>query len=133
MKTGFILALVFGAALSSSCGRHAHGKQELEQATHYYYNDLRWSRLTAAAARMHPDVRKPFLEDWNKRGQELQLQDLEIVDVNEDLENDKAEVTLLVSWVERSSMQLRSATVTQTWIRTDDGWLAADTLELPRG
>lgn len=126
------LCLLF-ALLSSSCGKHAHGMKELEEATHYYYNDLRWNRLPAAAARMHPDIRTAFLEDWTKRGQEMQLQDLEIVSMQDDLEHDKAEVTLLVSWVERSSMQLRSATITQTWLRTDDGWLAADTLELPGG
>lgn len=129
-----LVASVFTLGLgSASCGKHAHGMKELEEITHYYYNDLRWSRLPSAAARMHPDIRASFLADWAKRGQELQLQDLEIVSMQEDLENDRAEVTLLVSWVERSSMQLRSATITQTWLRTDDGWLAADTLELPHG
>ncbi len=127
------LSLLGGGLLSSSCGKHAHGMKELQEATHYYYNDLRWSRLSAAAARMHPDIRESFVADWTERGQELQLQDLEIVDMQDDLEHDKARVTLLVSWVERSSMQLRSATVTQTWLRTDDGWMAADTLELPQG
>lgn len=124
------LALALG---SSSCGKHAHGMKELEETTHHYYNDLRWSRLQAAAARMHPDIRTAFLEDWARRGQELQLQDLEIVAMQDDLEHDKAAVTLVVSWVERSSMRLRTATITQTWLRTDDGWLAADTLELPGG
>lgn len=127
------LLVLLSSTLASSCGKHAHGRKELEETTHHYYNDLRWSRLSAAAARMHPDIRKTFLEDWAKRGEELQLQDLEIVDLQEDLENDKAHITLLISWVERSSMQLRSATVTQTWLRTDDGWMAADTLELPKG
>lgn len=124
--------LVIGLA-SSSCGKHAHGMKELEEVTHYYYNDLRWSRLPSAAARMHPDIRTAFLEDWTRRGQELQLQDLEIVSMRDDLENDKAEVTLVVSWVERSSMRLFTATITQTWLRTDDGWLAIDTMELPHG
>lgn len=134
MNRLLLVVLPVVLALSAvACGKHAHGMKELQEVTHHYYNDLRWARLPAAAARMHPDIRKPFLEDWTRRGQELQLQDLEIVDMKDDLENDKAEVTLLVTWVERSSMQLRSSTITQTWLRTDDGWMAIDTLELPKG
>src|SRR5690606_22690675 len=94
------LCLLF-ALLSSSCGKHAHGMKELEEATHYYYNDLRWNRLPAAAARMHPDIRTAFLEDWTKRGQERQLQDLEIVSIQADLAQDNAEVTMRSTMVER--------------------------------
>lgn len=131
-RSALLTGLVVLGLGSSSCGKHAHGMKELEEITHYYYNDLRWNRLPSAAARMHPDIRAAFLEDWTRRGQELQLQDLEIVSLREDLENDKAEVTLVVSWVERSSMRLFTTTLTQTWVRTDNGWLAADPLELPR-
>ncbi|MFZ9889721.1 MAG: hypothetical protein ACO3JL_19675 [Myxococcota bacterium] len=126
-----LLLAAVGLALGTACGRHAYGVHELEESTLYYYNDLRWSRLSSAALRMHPDLRGAFVADWTKRLAEVELQDIEVIDMRQDLEHDAAEVSLAFSWVDRQSMQLRSATVTQRWLRTDKGWIAGSHLELP--
>lgn len=124
------LSLV-GLGVSTGCGRHAYGVHELEESTLYYYNDLRWSRLPSAAMRMHPDLREAFVADWTRRLAAVELQDIEVIDMRQDLEQDAADVSLAFSWVDRQTMQLRSATVSQRWLRTDKGWIAGSHLELP--
>ena len=129
---GLALALSLAAAtvLVAGCGRHAHGRKELEETTSRYYLDLRWGRIPPAAARVHPDLRKAFAQDWSERLAELELQDLEVVDVVEDLENDRAEVLVCVTYVERDSMRLITKTISQLWVRSDQGWLAMSDLDL---
>jgi hypothetical protein len=129
---GLALALFFaaGSVLVAGCGRHAHGRKELEETTSRHYLDLRWGRIPPAAARVHPDLRKAFVQDWSQRLAEFELQDLEVVDVVEDLENDRAEVLVVVTYVERNSMRLMTKTVSQRWVRSDKGWLAMSDLDL---
>jgi hypothetical protein len=131
--TRLLLALLLALTVAApiGCGKHRFGKDDLVEAAGRHYLDLRWSRVASAAKRVHPELREAFVTDWNKRSQEIEIHDLEVMDVQIDEEGDVATLTVQVSWVDRSSMTMKNATVQQEWDRTDDGWVAAEVLTLP--
>jgi hypothetical protein len=112
------------------CGKHAYGKDDLQVATGKHYLDLRWGRIRAAAKRVHPDLRKGFIEDWTKRTNDVEIHDLEVVEMDIDEEGDSAEILVSVNWVDRTTMTMQQSTITQKWVRTDDGWVAAEDFKL---
>ncbi len=116
-----VVALVLGVA----CGRHGFGRNDLDLTLSKHHIDLRWGRLENAAVAVVPTMRAEFVRVWAERLGASELQDLEIVGVVMADDGDKAEVVVRATMVDRASMKVVSATVTETWLRTDDGWRLA--------
>lgn len=131
MRTLLALVLVVVAGLAPlGCGKHIYGKDDLQVATGKHYLDLRWGRIAAAAKRVHPDMRQSFLEDWTQRSKDVEIHDLEVVEMDIDESGDSAQIMLSVNWVDRTTMTMQQSTVTQKWVRTDEGWVAAEDLKV---
>lgn len=113
-----LLLLVVGAG----CGRHGYGRNDLDLTLSKHHIDLRWGRLENAAQAVVPTMRAEFVRVWSERLSAAELQDLEIVGVVMSPEGDKAEVIVRVTAVDRASMTVAATTITERWLRTDDGW-----------
>lgn len=130
LALGAALGTALGTALNTGCGKAALGRHELEASLARHYLDLRWGRIPSAAQYVAEDLRPAFLEDWTRRAQSSQIQDFDIVQIVDGEDGERAEVYIALSWVEQETLSLKSATLVQTWIKTDAGWRAAALLEL---
>lgn len=117
LVVALVVMLVVGG-----CGRHGYGRNDLDLTLSKHHIDLRWGRLENAAQAVTPAMRAEFVRVWSERFAQSELQDLEIVGVVVAEGGDKAEVVLRVTAVDRTTMTVTSKTVTERWLRTDDGW-----------
>lgn len=117
-----VVLTVVGASSVGACGRHGFGRDDLDLTISKHHIDLRWGRLENAAAAVAPAMRAEFVRVWADRLSGSELQDLEIVGVVMDPAGDKAEVVVRVTYVDRASMTVRTGTITEKWLRTDEGW-----------
>lgn len=124
------LALSLAGLSLAGCGKAAFGRQELEESLARHYIDLRWGRIPAAAQYVAPDLQPAFVEDWERRAQDVQLQEFDVVQITESEDGNSADVYVRLSWVDNATLSLKTATLKQTWVRTDQGWRAAALLEL---
>ena len=123
------MIVVVTLALPSACGKHLYGKDDLSTTAGKHYLDLRWGRINAAANRVHPDLRANFIQDWATRGKDVEIHDMEIIEVTVDEDGDNATITLIVNWVNNSTMTMEQSTINQKWQRTEGGWLASEDLD----
>lgn len=122
-----VLAMVsFGAG----CGRHLYGRDDLTVDLARHHIDLRWGRIENAAVRVNPDLRAAFVQTWATRLQGLELQEMDIAGVAL-LDDDTAEVVVVVTWVDKASMAVRTVQLPERWVRTEEGWRLATVAELP--
>jgi hypothetical protein len=116
-------ALVFATAIvGSACGKHVHTRQDLDMEISKHHINLRWNRIENAALNVHPDLRTAFIEDWVKRSQEVELQDIDVTSVVVEDDDDHAKIRANVTWIDRASFALRQTSIIEKWVRTDDGW-----------
>jgi hypothetical protein len=110
------------ASSTLACGKHAHGRDDLDLAVMQYHIDLRWGRLENAATKLDPPLRAEFLRTWAERMQVAELQNVEVVGVTVDEAGDRADVVVMVTVVQRADMAVNNLTLTEVWLRTDAGW-----------
>jgi hypothetical protein len=117
-------------SLGAGCGRHLYGRDDLTVDLARHHIDLRWGRIENAAVRVNPDLRAAFVQTWAKRLQGLELQEMDIAGVAM-LDDDTAEVVVVVTWVDKASMAVRTVKLPERWVRTEEGWRLATVAELP--
>ncbi len=122
MSAALRVVMAASLLLVLACGRHGFGRNDLDVTLSKHHIDLRWGRLENAAQAVTPAMRAEFVRVWAERLGANELQDLEIVGVVVAEGGDKAEVVLRVTAVDRTTMTVTSKTVTERWLRTDDGW-----------
>ncbi len=126
-------AALLSALLVCGCGRHGFGRNDLDLTLSKHHIDLRWGRLENAAQAVTPAMRAEFVRVWSERLAQTELQELDVVGVVVAENGDKADVIVRVTTVDRSTMTVATSTVTESWLRTDDGWqLAKPALPDPR-
>ena len=118
-----VVAALFGAALFGGACAHMYGKDDLDVSVFQHNVNLRWGRLDNAALTVKPEMRGPFVAAWTARMQQLEIQDIEVGGVALSKDGDAADVSVAVTFVDKASMTVRTETVGEHWIRTDDGWL----------
>lgn len=111
-------------ALAAGCAGMA-SRDDLEIAMAQHHIDLRWGRLENAATRVTPAMRAAFLQTWAARLQDVELQDLEVAGLAMADDGGSADVVVSVVFVDRATMQVKSAQLTEHWVRGADGWTAA--------
>lgn len=128
MRARFALVILwslgFVGALTSGCASMA-SRDDLEIAMAQHHIDLRWGRLENAATHVAPAMRGAFLQTWAARLQDVELQDIEVTGVAMADDGGSADVVVAVVFVERETMQVRSAQLTERWVRGAGGWTAA--------
>jgi hypothetical protein len=113
-----VVPVVVGA-----CATLGSARDDLQQATALHHIDLRWGRLENAAARVAPAARAAFLAEWVKASGVVELQDMDVSGIVIDEDGNGADVVVTVTYVERDTMSVRSAVVTERWLRVDGAWL----------
>lgn len=119
-----ITALLLSPMLGGGCAS-LHGRDELDLQLFQHHNNLRWGRLANAALAVQPEMREAFVTHWASRAGVIELQDIEVAGVMVTSDGGAADVVVNISYVERETMQVRSGTVTEHWVRTPAGWLVA--------
>jgi hypothetical protein len=114
----------------AACGKHVYNRDDLTVSLGKHHIDLRWGRLGNAAAAVKPEMRAAFLKSWTERTSSIELQDIEVSAVVITPDADAPDVVVNITYVERSTMSVRTEAVSERWIRTDDGWFAEKPAEL---
>jgi hypothetical protein len=121
-----VARVVAAVALCSLAGcATMWSRDDLDIALSQHHIDLRWGRLENAALRVAPEMRGAFLQAWATRLQTIELQDVEVTGLAMADDGAAADVVVTVTFVDRASMQVRTATLAERWVRVDDGWRAA--------
>jgi len=135
MFTSMLRAVVTAltiASLGGACGRHLYNRDDLTVDLAKHHIDLRWGRLENAALRVTPELRGAFVQTWGQRLQGLELQEMDVVGVAM-MDDDTAEVVVVVTWVDKASMAVKTVQLPERWVRTEQGWRLATVAELPGG
>jgi hypothetical protein len=123
-------SLVFAALLLVTSCASFHGREDLDIAAGKHHIDLRWGRLENAAVAVMPEKRAAFLESWAKRAGQIELQEVDVAGVVMAPDNASADVIVNLTYVERETMMVKQATMTEHWLRTADGWFIDTFTEL---
>lgn len=123
MRALALLAVLLAVWLGSGCGRHGFGRNDLDLTLSKHHIDLRWGRLENAAQAVTPAMRAEFVKLWSERMAKSELQDLEVVGIVVAPTGDKADVIVRATLVDRGSMTVGTVTISETWLRTDGGWM----------
>lgn len=119
-----LVAVAFTVTLAlAGCGKHVYGRDDLDVSLFQHHNNLRWNRLENASLQVKPEMRGAFLTTWAARMQQYELQDVEVAGVAIMPDGDSADVVVNVTYVDKASMTVKTGTVTEHWLRTDNGWL----------
>jgi hypothetical protein len=116
------MALLAG---SSCAAADALKRRDLEDGVFKHHLELRWSRTAKAAAFVHPELQSEFVENWTTRADALEVSTLDVVNI-QSLEKDgvkSAEVTVLITWVDRQTMSVRESVLDERWLYLDGRWV----------
>jgi hypothetical protein len=125
-----VVAALAMASLGGGCGRHLYSRDDLTVDLAKHHIDLRWGRLENAALRVSPELRGAFVQTWAARLQGLELQEMDVAGVAM-IDDDTAEVVVVVTWVDKASMAVKTVQLPERWVRTEEGWRLATVAELP--
>ncbi len=101
-----------------------NARDDLDRDVTLHHIDLRWGRLEHAAQRVAPPLRGAFVQAWATRLQDIELQDIEVTVLVMADDQRSADVVVAVTFVDRATMQVRTAQLAERWHRGDDGWRA---------
>jgi hypothetical protein len=88
----------------------------------YDYNDaMRWGQTRNAAAYVPPEARTAMLADARAR-EDVQVADYEMVQVEMDEDQKRAQIVVDMTWMLRSEGLVRQSTFEQTWERREGHW-----------
>jgi len=125
-----VVAALTIVGLGAGCGRHLYGRDDLTVDLAKHHIDLRWGRIENAALRVSPELRGAFVQTWARRMQGLELQEMDVAGVAM-IDDDTAEVVVVVTWVDKASMAVKTVQLPERWVRTEEGWRLATVAELP--
>lgn len=130
MLRAAVVAVLTLVSVGAGCGRHLYGRDDLTVDIAKHHIDLRWGRIENAAQRVNPELRAAFVQTWAQRLHGLELQEMDIAGVAM-IDDDTAEVVVVVTWVDKESMAVKTVQLPERWVRTDEGWRLATVAELP--
>lgn len=129
MRAGTVAVVAALMGVSSGCG-HFYSREDLTADLAKHHIDLRWGRLENAAMRVVPEMRGPFLQVWAQRLGALELQDMDVAGVAM-IDDDTAEVVVVVVYINKLDMSVRTVQLPERWKRTEAGWMLASVADLP--
>lgn len=120
-----ILGWVFVAALGGCAPQHLYQRHDLQAALLKHHQNIRWGRLTQAAAPVQPELQRDFVQSWSAHIERLELHNVDVIGMSEAPGGDVVEVSVRLQWIDQQSMNMRSKTLTEVWVRTQEGWQVA--------
>ena len=86
-------------------------------------DETRWARVDLAADRVAPTYRNAFIASHRGWGREVQIADAELTNLALAEGDETATSLVTLAWYDLSTMEVRSSTIVQHWIKTDNGYL----------
>lgn len=112
------MALLLLLSLSGACAA-SQPKKRLAEAVHTMNDAARWGRIGSAVAMVEPAYQARFLKAHSGWGEDVQLADSEVVQV--DMSTEEAAVAIIAyRWYSLRTMTLHSTMVQQNWVRLED-------------
>jgi hypothetical protein len=96
---------------------------ELVKDVRGYSNGLRWRDFPSAALRVAPRRRADFLDQREQLDADLRIADWEMIRLEYDDSNDRAEVSVEYTWLLDSRGIVHTTVTRQWWGRHGDRWL----------
>jgi hypothetical protein len=127
MKPWFSIVLI-----ASGCGAAAqlsNPSENLTDAVRSYNDGVRWERFAVAANHVPPKERGRFVEEMDRRSEEMRITDYELVTVDARGPRE-ARVHVKVSWYKDTEHVLRLTHAVQTWERHGKVWWMVDEAKL---
>lgn len=116
-----LLRLLCSGLLLSACASPMHSSRQLVESARESSVAARFGQLDMAARYADSDARAGFLERRTAWGKDVRVVDVEVSGVNPE-DDERAEVTVNVSWTRVDEGLLRNSTILQDWANTDRGW-----------
>jgi hypothetical protein len=118
-----VLPLVFAALGLSACFMaNMSPAKKIGDTVHDLNDQARWGRLTDAALLVDPSYRQQFIKDHQRWGDDIQLADSEVMQVQIATNAEHASALVNYSWYAMDTMTLRTTTVRQRWSAVSGGY-----------
>jgi hypothetical protein len=96
--------------------------KKIGDTVHDLNDQARWGRLTDAALLVDPSYRQQFIKDHQRWGDDIQLADSEVLQVQIATDAEHASALVNYSWYAMDTMTLRQTTVRQRWSAVSGGY-----------
>lgn len=96
--------------------------KKIGDTVHDLNDQARWGRLSDAASMVDPSYRVKFLKDHQRWGDDIQLADSEVMQVQIASDSEHANALVNYSWYALDTMTLRQTTVRQRWSAVAGGY-----------
>lgn len=113
-------------ALSGCFLAGAGSAKKIGDAVHNLNDQARWGRINDAALLVDATYRTRFLEGHRRWGNEIQLADTEVLNVQLSSDSSHASAFVNYSWYETTSMTLHETTLHQRWKARGSNFALAD-------
>jgi hypothetical protein len=125
-----LLTSIVLIGIASGCGAaQRNGEDSLGEALRSYNEGVRWQRYAIAATRVPVKERSKFVEEMDRRSEEMRITDYEVVRVDARGPRE-ARVHVKWGWYRDDEQVLRQTHATQTWERHGKTWLMVDEAKL---
>ena len=124
----FCGGLFFILFIGACAGMQA--RDELQETVAKHHIDLRWGRFEKASQSVTPELRNAFAAEWTAKTTRLELQEIEVTGMQINDAADAADVYIVVTWIDRASMQVQTTQVQEHWVRVGTTWMADKPAEL---
>ena len=122
MRKAAIPAAAVIVACCVACGAGQGRSDKLQRAITELNEGVRWGRLDAVLAHVHPDSQEHFLQLHAGFHDTIQISDYEIVSTRVDLDAGKADVGIKISWYRNDQMEAFTTVLVQRWEETERDW-----------
>lgn len=116
------LAALAAFALSGCFLANSSPAKKIGDTVHDLNDQARWGRLSDAAQMVDPSYRVKFLKDHQRWGDDIQLADSEVMQVQIAADSEHANALVNYSWYALDTMTLRQTTVRQRWSAVAGGY-----------
>jgi len=120
MRSPIVLMLL--ACLSACFMANTSASKKIGDTVHDLNEQARWGRITDASLLVEPSYRQKFIKDHQHWGDDIQLADTEILNVQIASDAENASALVNYSWYAMDTMTLRTTTVRQRWSAVSGGY-----------
>ena len=119
-----LAVLVSAAVLLSGClFQNVSSGEILRDAVTELNDSTRWGRMDSAIAHVHPAYRRNFAREHRRWSSQIQIADVELMGIEMAQNEDRADITVGLSWYSYETMELRQTIVRQRWRRAGGGYV----------
>jgi hypothetical protein len=117
---------LMGLAALAACASQQKKTESLKESSWHYQEGLRWARFEESAALVPAKDREAFLDEHDKLGDDLRIDDYDVVRIIYKSGSDEAQVQVKYKW-HLDGVGLVKETVTdQRWKLHGNAWLLED-------